>query len=98
MNGLFLKDKKKEDKLMAEKYKVVDNGFFVYIEDTTLTEDKHEGAITEIYPLCKELNRLTEENKSLTEENKNLKELIILIANASCADEFDNVKEILRFM
>lgn len=50
-----------------QKYEVIDNGFHLYIEDTTLTEDKHEGRITDIYQLCRELNRLTEENER-TEE------------------------------
>ena len=66
---------------MTEKrFIVIDDGFIKYIEDTTLTEDKHEGHINDAYELCKELNRLCEENqqyKILTDElkkqNKKLK-------------------------
>ena len=42
---------------MTEKrYKVIDNGFFVQVQDTTLIEDKHEGSIDDIYQLCSKLN------------------------------------------
>lgn len=61
---------------MTEKrFIVVDDGFIKYIEDTTLTEDKHEGHINDTYELCEELNRLYEENKELKEENKELHRL-----------------------
>ena len=41
---------------MTEKWKLIDNDFALYIEDTTQTEDKHEGNINDIYELCNKLN------------------------------------------
>lgn len=44
--------------------------FFLHIEDTTFTEDKHEGAIYNIYQAAKRLNEQDERIKKLEEENK----------------------------
>lgn len=54
--------------MTKKKYAVVDDGFIKYIEDTTLTEDKHEGHINDAYALCRELNELYEENVQLRME------------------------------
>ena len=62
---------------MTEKrYKVIDNGFFVQVQDTTLTEDKHEGSIDDIYQLCSKLNELDEENVRLKSEIEELENKI----------------------
>lgn len=50
-----------------ERYRVIDNGFIVHIEDTTLTEDKHEGYINDIYQLCNLLNVYYSEREFLKE-------------------------------
>ena len=55
------------------KYEVVDNGYVKYIRDATLTEDKHEGVITNLYQLCNLINTLIDENQQLKRENKKLK-------------------------
>ena len=44
--------------------------FFLHIEDTTFTEDKHEGVIYNIYQAAKRLNEQDERIKKLEEENK----------------------------
>lgn len=65
----IFKEFEKEYIGMTEKrFIVVDDGFFKYIEDTTLIEDKHEGHINDAYELCRELNRLYEENQQLKDE------------------------------
>lgn len=55
------------------KYEVVDDDYVMYIRDATLTEDKHEGAITNVFQLCNLINTLIDENQKLRAENKNLK-------------------------
>lgn len=55
------------------KYEVVDNGYVKYIREATLTEDKHEGAITNVFQLCNLINTLIDENQKLKAENKSLK-------------------------
>lgn len=47
--------------------------FFQHIEDTTLTEDKHEGTIYDIYQVVDRLNEQDERIKELESENKMLK-------------------------
>ena len=42
--------------------------FFLHIEDTTLTEDKHEGAIYNIYQVVKRLNEQEERIRELENE------------------------------
>lgn len=65
---------------MTEKrYEVIDNGFFVYLQDTTLTEDKHEGSIDDIYQLCGKLNELDEENVRLKSEIEELENKIEIL-------------------
>ena len=60
-----------------KRFKVVGNDdFFQHIEDTTLTEDKHEGSIYNIYQVVKVLNSLHEENEQLKKENEQLKQRI----------------------
>ena len=49
------------------RYKVIDNNFDLHIEDTTLTEDKHEGNIYDIYELCTLLNVYYSEREFLKE-------------------------------
>ena len=51
---------------MSEKrFEVIDDGFSKWIVDTTLKEDKHEGAIYTAYDMCRKLNELFEENEQL---------------------------------
>lgn len=58
---------------MSEKrFKVIDNDFSMWIVDTTLKEDKHEGAIYTAYDMCDKLNELCEENEQLKETNEKL--------------------------
>lgn len=58
---------------MSEKrFKVIDDGFSKWIVDTTLTEDKHEGAIYTAYDMCHKLNELYEENEQLKKTNEKL--------------------------
>ena len=47
--------------------------FFLHIEDTTFTEDAHEGAIYNIYQVVRRLNEQDERIKKLEEENEQLK-------------------------
>ena len=42
--------------------------FFLHIEDTTFTEDKHEGAIYDIYQVVCRLNEQDEQIKELETE------------------------------
>ena len=59
---------------MSEKrFKVIDDGFSKWIVDTTLKEDKHEGAIYTAYDMCHKLNELYEENEQLRKELDNFK-------------------------
>ena len=54
---------------MSEKrFKVIDDDFSKWIVDTTLKEDKHEGAIYTAYDMCRKLNELYEENQQLKKE------------------------------
>ena len=50
--------------------------FFLHIEDTTFTEDKHEGSIYNIYQVVRRLNEQEETIQSLKKENKTLKDTI----------------------
>ena len=53
---------------MTENKRYIVNGtsdFFQYIEDTTLTEDKHEGAIYNIYQVVDRLNYQDERIREL---------------------------------
>lgn len=55
--------------MMSEKrFKVIDNSFSMWIVDTTLKEDKHEGNIYTAYEMCDKLNELCEENERLKKE------------------------------
>lgn len=54
------------------KYEVVDYEYATYIRDATLTEDRHEGAITNVYQLCSLINTLINENQELKKQIKNL--------------------------
>lgn len=54
------------------RFRVVDDGFVKYIEDTSLKEDKHEGNIYDAYELCRILNDLCEANRVLKLKNDNL--------------------------
>lgn len=55
-------------KMSEERFKVIDNNFSMWIVDTTLKEDKHEGAIYTAYDMCRKLNELYEENEQLKEQ------------------------------
>ena len=60
---------------MSEKrFKVIDDAFSKWIVDTTLKEDKHEGAIYTAYDMCRKLNELCEENRQLKKEKAQLTE------------------------
>ena len=64
---------------MTEKKRYIVKGsddFFLHIEDTTLTEDKHEGAIYNIYQVVRRLNEQDKQIKKLESENKMLKTTI----------------------
>lgn len=50
------------------RFRPVDNGFSTYIEDTTLTEDKHEGYFNNVFECCKLLNHYYEENEKLKKD------------------------------
>ncbi len=51
-----------------KRFEVIDDGFSKWIVDTTLTEDKHEGAIYTAYDMCRKLNELYEENEQLKKQ------------------------------
>lgn len=58
---------------MSEKrFEVIDDSFSKWIVDTTLKEDKHEGAIYTAYDMCRKLNELFEENEQLRQSIKEL--------------------------
>ena len=62
---------------MSEKrFKVIDDDFSKWIVDTTLKEDKHEGAIYTAYDMCRKLNELFEENEQLRQQIQNYEKLI----------------------
>ena len=70
---------------MSEKrFKVIDNDFSMWIVDTTLKEDKHEGAIYTAYDMCDKLNELYEENEQLRKQMQNYEQLI---ANSYVGEE-----------
>ena len=46
--------------------------FFQHIEDTTFTEDRHEGAIYNIYQVVRRLNEQEKRIQELEKENKQL--------------------------
>lgn len=55
--------------MMSEKrFEVIDNSFSMWIVDTTLKEDRHEGNIYTAYEMCDKLNELCEENERLKKE------------------------------
>jgi hypothetical protein len=54
------------------KYEVVDYEYATYIRDVT-SENKHKGAVTNVYQLCSLINILVDENQKLKQENKELK-------------------------
>lgn len=59
---------------MSEKrFEVIDDSFSKWIVDTTLKEDKHEGAIYTAYDMCRKLNELYEENEQLKETIEKLR-------------------------
>ena len=65
--------------VMTENKRYVVKGsddFFLHIEDTTFTEDAHEGAIYNIYQVVRRLNEQEERIKKLEEENEQLKKKI----------------------
>ena len=51
-----------------KRFEVIDDGFSKWIVDTTLTEDKHEGAIYTAYDMYRKLNELYEENEQLKKQ------------------------------
>lgn len=52
--------------MMSEKrFEVIDNSFSMWIVDTTLKEDRHEGNIYTAYDMCHKLNEFCEENEKL---------------------------------
>lgn len=56
-----------------KRYKVKgSDDFFQHIEDTTFTEDKHEGAIYNIYQVVRRLNEQDEQIQELEEENEGI--------------------------
>lgn len=62
---------------MSEKrFKVIDNSFSMWIVDTTLKEDRHEGNIYTAYEMCDKLNEQQATIQSLKEDNDKLRELI----------------------
>ena len=63
-------------KMSEERFKVIDNNFSMWIVDTTLKEDKHEGAIYSAYDMCRKLNELYEENEKLRQELQGMDELL----------------------
>ena len=62
---------------MSEKrFKVIDNSFSMWIVDTTLKEDRHEGNIYTAYEMCDKLNELCEENEKMRQELQGMNELL----------------------
>lgn len=51
-----------------KRFEVIDDGFSKWIVDTTLKEDRHEGAIYTAYDMCRKLNELYEENEQLKKQ------------------------------
>lgn len=77
---------------MSEKrFKVIDNSFSMWIVDTTLKEDKHEGAIYTAYDMCRKLNELHEENVEL-------KRKFCEIMNQNRCDHKKAIIEFCKFM
>ena len=72
--------------MTENRYEVVgQDGFFQHIEDTTLKEDKHEGAIYNIYQVVRRLNEQDKQIRELETRNKRqyeqLKKITDLIFN-----------------
>jgi len=73
-SGLIFKELMKEfqmvDKMTENKRYIVkgSDDFFLHIEDTTFTEDKHEGSIYNIYQVVRRLNEQEETIQSLKKE------------------------------
>lgn len=62
---------------MSEKrFKVIDNSFSMWIVDTTLKEDRHEGNIYTAYEMCNKLNELCEENEKMRQELQGMNDLL----------------------
>lgn len=59
-----------------ERFEVIDDNFSMWIVDTTLKEDKHEGAIYTAYDMCRKLNELFEENEQLRKQIQNYEKLL----------------------
>lgn len=51
-----------------KRFEVIDNDFSMWIVDTTLKEDRHEGNIYTAYEMCDKLNELCEENERLKQQ------------------------------
>ena len=65
---------------MTERYVVKGTDeFFQHIEDTTLTEDKHEGAIYDIHQVTRRLNEQDNQIEELQKENSLFKELFTVM-------------------
>ena len=62
--------------MSERRFEVIDNSFSMWIVDTTLKEDKHEGAIYTAYDMCRKLNELHEENEQLRKQIQNYEQLI----------------------
>ena len=62
--------------MSEERFKVIDNDFSLWIVDTTLKEDRHEGNIYTAYEMCRKLNELCEENEKLRQELQGMNELL----------------------
>lgn len=59
-----------------KRFEVIDDGFSKWIVDTTLKEDRHEGAIYTAYDMCRKLNELYEENEQLKKQIQIYEQLI----------------------
>lgn len=70
-----------------ERYTIVDNDFMLYIVDNTLTEDKHEGNINDIYELCTKLNEYDNYVESLNDTIALMSSF--LISKGHTIDEFN---------
>ena len=59
--------------MSEERFKVIDDNFSMWIVDTTLKEDKHEGAIYTAYDMCRKLNEQQATINKLNKRNEYLK-------------------------
>ena len=77
-----------------ERYEAYDNGTFAYIKDTEIYwQDKEEGTINEIWPVCKKLNEYDKENRELKKEIQKLKQFhdkVYQVIDNAIAEEFNN--------